>query len=199
MKPEEMEQEEEMQQQPAQETPQANTEEEVSEESSEEGSSSKEPKPKSELEQKIQDLINEAKGMIYGDGYESMIQLFKQNGKKGFSDAIGIVVPGVLAELEKRFGEQDVKILLMVGIGIIAMLSSDLSQGGIVPDLDGEDVRLAMGMVIAKWLEKNPDRQGSMEKATASLQQEMQKNPQPKGQPNQLQQQPANAGVMGAV
>lgn len=153
------------------------------------------------MQEEIKSLINEAKGLLYGGGYESMIKLFQKNGKKGFSDACGVVVVGVLDKLEEQNGGKlDPMVILLVGISIVAMLASDLSRGGVVPDLDADDVQLGIGMVMAKWMESHKDRAG-MEKAAALLQKEAQAR-QGAGQggvQGDLATQTSQTGVMGAV
>lgn len=141
-------------------------------------------------------LVNAAKGLIYGDGFEGYTKLVQQNGKKGFADAMGIIVLGVLDELEKRYGKQEEKLLAVVAVTIVAMLATDAGETGLVPDLDAEDVTLAVSMVVGKWMDNNPDR-GKMPAALQALQQEAQKQPQ--GQPNQMAQQPQQTGFAGGV
>jgi len=142
-------------------------------------------------------LVDQAKGLLYGENFESMIKVFEQGGRQGFAEGMATVIVGTLDRLEKENGELDEQTLLYVGLAILAMLSTDLSQGGIIEDLTSDDVQVAAGMVWMKWMESHEDR-ANMGGALAAMQkqamQQKREGQMPKGD---LQQQTQESGFGG--
>jgi len=119
--------------------------------------------------EKYNAILDKAKNILYGDNFESMTDVFKKAGKDDFADAMGLVVTGVLQKLEKDDGEMDEYMLVVVGMSLVAMIASDMSEGGVVPDLQPEDIQLAIIGVVSKWTKQNMGRIDT-EKALAAMQ-----------------------------
>lgn len=104
------------------------------------------------------ELIQVAKGLLYGDNFESMINVFQTAGLDGFPQAMATVVIGTLERLEGDFGEQDPRVLLAVAVGLVAMLSTDLVEGKVLDGLDGNKVQIAIQAIVGQWMKNHPDR-----------------------------------------
>jgi hypothetical protein len=110
-----------------------------------------------EIDPAVEDLIDQAKGLLYGDNFENMMKLFQTGGPQGFANAMATVVVGTLERLEADNGEQTNETLLMVAIGIVAMLATDLANGRVM-EVDSDQVQLAIQASIGMWMKRNQDR-----------------------------------------
>ncbi len=99
-----------------------------------------------------------AKDMLYDKGFEQMVELFQKSGKQGFADAMGMIVPTTIEQMEEQGGEMNPNVIMMTMVGMVAMIGSDMISGGVVPDADQEDIQLAISNCMAKWAEANEDR-----------------------------------------
>lgn len=105
----------------------------------------------------VEELIQQAKALLYGDNFERMMKVFETNGQRAFPNAMATVVVGTLDRLEADNGTQANATLLMVAIGIVAMLSTDLVNGKMM-QLSSDDVQLAVQATVGAWLRKHKDR-----------------------------------------
>lgn len=151
-------------------------------------------------EEQLKDLLDQAKAILYGENFEQMMNLFKKNGRPGFADAMAIVVVGVLDRLEQDNGELDPQILLIVAFGMVGIIATDVQRTGLVPDIETDDVQLALGNVVAKWMNAHEGRAG-MEQGIKSLQKEAMARRGQGQSPEQglLAQQAANSGFTGGM
>jgi hypothetical protein len=108
--------------------------------------------------EQVGQYIDKAKGMLYGDNFENMIALFKQQGTDGFPEAMGTIVVGVLDKLEEESGEMSNETIVPVGLGLVAILSTDIAEMGVVEDLSADLVQMAIGVVIKEWMTKHEER-----------------------------------------
>lgn len=105
----------------------------------------------------VEELIQQAKALLYGEHFERMMKVFETNGQQMFPNAMATVVVGILDRLEADNGTQTNATLLMVAIGIIAMISTDLVNGKMM-QLSADDVQLAVQATVGAWLRQHKDR-----------------------------------------
>jgi hypothetical protein len=110
-----------------------------------------------ELDPVVEDLIDQAKSLLYGDNFENMMKLFQTGGPQGFASSMATVVVGTLDRLEADNGEQDNETLLAVAVGIIAMVATDLANGRVM-EVDSDQVQLAIQASIGMWMKGHQDR-----------------------------------------
>jgi hypothetical protein len=105
----------------------------------------------------VEDLLDQAKALLYGENFENMMQVFQTGGPQGFANSMATVVLGTLDRLEADNGEQPNETLLMVAIGIVAMVATDLANGRIM-EVDADQVQLAIQASIGMWMKSHEDR-----------------------------------------
>lgn len=102
--------------------------------------------------------IDMAKDMLYDKGFDQMVELFQKSGKEGFADAMGMIIPTTIDQMEQQGGEMHPHVIMMVLVTTVAMVASDMISAGVVEGLTQEDVQLAISNSMAKWAEANEDR-----------------------------------------
>lgn len=118
-----------------------------------------------------QALIKQATELLYGENFEAMVQMFQQYGKEGFPDAMATAINGVLDRLEKETGQPlDASTAAEVGVALFEILLGDLSEGGVLPDIDKQDVLKAVEKTLAMWAKAHPD-QTNPEEMKAAIEQ----------------------------
>jgi len=106
-----------------------------------------------------QDLIKQATKLLYSDNFESMVKMFQQHGKEGFPQAMAMAINGVLDRLEKDQGQPlDAQTASGVGIAIFEILLQDLAEGGVLPNIDKQDVLKSVEAVLTMWAKGHPDQ-----------------------------------------
>lgn len=106
-----------------------------------------------------QALIKKATQLLYAENFENMVQMFQQHGKEGFPQAMAIAINGVLDRLEQEQGQPlDAQTAAEVGVALFEILLQDLSEGGVLPDIDKQDVLKSIESTLKMWAQNHPDQ-----------------------------------------
>jgi len=107
----------------------------------------------------VQALVKRAIQLLYGDNFEAMVQMFQKHGKAGFPQAMAMAVNGVLDRLEKdQGGPLDAETAAQVGVAVFEALLQDLSEGGVLPDIDKDSVLQSLEAILRLWTKNHPDQ-----------------------------------------
>lgn len=122
----------------------------------------------------VQQLIKVATRLLYTDNFKSLVKMFQTHGKEGFPQAMGMAINGVLERLEKETGGPlDQAVAAQVGAAIFEMLLQDLSEGGVLPDIDKQSVLLALEVTLQMWAKTHNVNQEEVKATLQQMAQEM--------------------------
>jgi hypothetical protein len=116
----------------------------------------------------VKDLLGIAIDMLYGESFEALVDYMQKSGAKGFPDASVQTVLEVLKKIDEMQGGIDPKTKLAVGMALLAMLASDMAEGGVIEGLDQDMVKVSIQNFMAKFMEANPDS-GMFEDAVTEM------------------------------
>lgn len=94
---------------------------------------------------------------LYGDNFDSMIEMFQTNGAENFPKSMGIAVNSTLQYLEQENGQLPVEMAAEVGMDVMMKLLEDIIGGGVVPDVKLEQVQQAFPAILVMYADAHPE------------------------------------------
>jgi hypothetical protein len=119
------------------------------------GQPARQPQTGGEAEQ-VQKLLKPAVEALYGENFDSMIQMFKANGIERFGQSMSTAINAVLQQLEQS-SKMSPEIAAGVGMKLFFMLLEDIVTGGVLPKLQIQTIQQALGETIKTYAETHPD------------------------------------------
>lgn len=128
-------------------------------------------------------VVKEAMGLLYQKGFQPMVEMIQTYGPERFDEAIALAVVTALNRVEERHGPQDEEIIEGAMEHLIEIISNDMEQGGVIPELTEHMLGEALAAASHQWVQNHPSRSG------------LPQGPQqPPGQQPMQQQQPQGPG-----
>lgn len=105
-------------------------------------------------------IVKRAVELVYGEGFEELVQMFEASGPQGFAQAMSTAINGVLERLAKEFGELPTELIAEVGLKLFESLLEDLVAGGVIDPtaLNGDSIMQTITQTLSSWGRKNPDK-----------------------------------------
>jgi hypothetical protein len=100
--------------------------------------------------------------LLYGQGFEALVQMFQKAGMEGFHEAMSNAINGVLEQVEAQQGQLPMEVISEVGVKLFEILLEDLVSGGVInqEELESKNILLAVQHTLANWVNRNgPQRE----------------------------------------
>jgi len=102
------------------------------------------------------DTLKQAVGLLYGEHFDRLVELFKTSGEEGFPKAMATAINTVIQSLEQQQPVSP-EVASAVGMKLFFMLLEDVVKGNLLPQLPIETIKQALGETLAMYAKTHAD------------------------------------------
>ncbi len=116
-----------------------------------------------DLQEPVDFFVTRAKELVYGPGFESMIEGLQGSNARKFGATLSQMVVPMMDKIEAEYGKKlDQPQLQAAGAAIVGMIFSDLVDSKIIDATEDHFVTAAI-LTMTEWMSRHPDRMDSQQ------------------------------------